>query len=95
MLIIYFTYLIEKNFLKCGLIDYQDAVIGPCAYDIVSLTQDARVDVSQKMESLLIKHYLESNRKLDKKLFFLFLSITCNTKTFKSFGYFLQAFCKR
>ena len=80
----------RKNFLKCGLIDYQDAVIGPCAYDIVSLTQDARVDVSQKMESLLIKHYLESNRKLDKKLFFFCYQLLAIQRHLKVLGIFCR-----
>src|SRR5271157_2462083 len=31
---------------RIGLIDFQDAVIGPPAYDLASLLQDARVDVS-------------------------------------------------
>ena len=30
--------------------DYQDALIGPCVYDLVSLTQDARIDVDNKLE---------------------------------------------
>ena len=35
----------RKGILKCGWIDYQDAVYGPSLYDLVSLTQDARIDV--------------------------------------------------
>ena len=30
-----------------GIIDFQDAMIGPAAYDLVSLLQDARVDVDE------------------------------------------------
>ena len=32
-----------------GLIDFQDAVIGPHAYDLASLAQDARVDISSNI----------------------------------------------
>lgn len=42
-----------------GIIDFQDAMIGPHAYDLVSLLQDARVDVSADLEINLIKRYLE------------------------------------
>jgi N-acetylmuramate 1-kinase len=40
-----------------GLIDFQDAQIGPHAYDLVSLLQDARVDVSAELEAELLAHY--------------------------------------
>ena len=30
---------------RVGIIDFQDALLGPVAYDLVSLLQDARVDV--------------------------------------------------
>ncbi|MBA2125553.1 tRNA (adenosine(37)-N6)-threonylcarbamoyltransferase complex ATPase subunit type 1 TsaE [Hyphomicrobium methylovorum] len=41
-----------------GIIDFQDALIGPAAYDLVSLLQDARVDVPAKLERELIDHYV-------------------------------------
>lgn len=44
---------------RLGLIDFQDAVIGPSAYDLASLAQDARVDVSEELEEQLIAHYIE------------------------------------
>ncbi|GGF48240.1 bifunctional tRNA (adenosine(37)-N6)-threonylcarbamoyltransferase complex ATPase subunit type 1 TsaE/phosphotransferase [Azorhizobium oxalatiphilum] len=43
---------------KVGLIDFQDAVLGPAAYDVASLAQDARVDVSEELEAALLDHYL-------------------------------------
>ncbi|MGI9401166.1 MAG: tRNA (adenosine(37)-N6)-threonylcarbamoyltransferase complex ATPase subunit type 1 TsaE [Rhizobiaceae bacterium] len=42
-----------------GLIDFQDAVIGPQAYDLASLAQDARVDISSSLEERIINVYLE------------------------------------
>jgi len=45
---------------RIGLIDFQDALIGPAVYDLVSLAQDARVIVSSKLESQIIDHYLDS-----------------------------------
>ena len=32
---------------RVGIIDFQDAVLGPAAYDLVSLLQDARIDVPE------------------------------------------------
>jgi N-acetylmuramate 1-kinase len=41
-----------------GLIDFQDALVGDPAYDLVSLLQDARRDVSEELEAAMLAHYL-------------------------------------
>lgn len=41
-----------------GLIDFQDALVGHRAYDLVSLLQDARRDVSPELERQMLDHYL-------------------------------------
>ena len=41
-----------------GLLDFQDALIGHPAYDLVSLLQDARRDVSPALEAEMLAHYL-------------------------------------
>ena len=47
-------WLAEREGLKrLGLIDFQDAVLGPPAYDVASLLQDARVDVPDDLEMRL------------------------------------------
>ena len=40
-----------------GLIDFQDALVGHPVYDIVSLLQDARRDVSQTLEAEMLDRY--------------------------------------
>ena len=40
-----------------GLIDYQDALVGHPAYDLVSLLQDARRDVAPALERAMLDHY--------------------------------------
>lgn len=40
-----------------GLIDFQDALVGHRAYDLVSLLQDARRDVSQQVEHEMLCRY--------------------------------------
>ena len=42
---------------RVGLIDTQDAVLGHPAYDLMSMAQDARVDISPDMEKLIVDHY--------------------------------------
>jgi aminoglycoside/choline kinase family phosphotransferase len=41
-----------------GLLDFQDALAGHAAYDLVSLLQDARRDVSPELEAAMLEHYL-------------------------------------
>lgn len=40
-----------------GLIDFQDALVGHPAYDLVSLLQDARRDVAETLEAAMLAHY--------------------------------------
>lgn len=44
---------------RAGLLDFQDAICGPGAYDLVSLLQDARRDVSDSAKSAARQVYLE------------------------------------
>jgi N-acetylmuramate 1-kinase len=41
-----------------GLLDFQDALVGHPAYDLVSLLQDARRDVSSEVEAEMFDHYV-------------------------------------
>jgi aminoglycoside/choline kinase family phosphotransferase len=52
---------------RVGLLDFQDAVVGPAAYDLASLLQDARVDVPEALELLLIGRYVLARRETDPK----------------------------
>jgi len=42
---------------RVGILDFQDALQGPWAYDLVSLLQDARVDVPPALEAELFARY--------------------------------------
>jgi tRNA threonylcarbamoyl adenosine modification protein YjeE len=50
---------------KVGIIDFQDAVLGPAAYDLVSLLQDARIDVPEPLELALLTRYIRARRAAD------------------------------
>ena len=43
---------------RAGLLDFQDALKGPRAYDLISLIRDARRDVSKATAEACIRHYL-------------------------------------
>jgi N-acetylmuramate 1-kinase len=50
---------------RVGIIDFQDAVLGPAAYDVVSLLQDARIDVPEAVELALFSRYVKARRAAD------------------------------
>jgi tRNA threonylcarbamoyl adenosine modification protein YjeE len=42
---------------RLGVIDFQDALIGPSAYDVASLAMDARVTISPELEAATVEAY--------------------------------------
>jgi aminoglycoside/choline kinase family phosphotransferase len=50
---------------RVGLLDFQDALMGPAPYDLVSLLQDARVDVPDAMEVTLLGRYVKARLDSD------------------------------
>ena len=50
-----------KGLQDQGLLDFQDALIGHRAYDLVSLLQDARRDVSPALELEMMAHYIKAS----------------------------------
>lgn len=53
----------------CGLLDFQDALIGSSAYDLMSLTQDARRDIDPALEERLVERYLAGRPDLNRQRF--------------------------
>jgi hypothetical protein len=47
---------------RVGLLDFQDALMGPAGYDLASLLQDARIDVAEETELALLGHYVRRRR---------------------------------
>jgi aminoglycoside/choline kinase family phosphotransferase len=58
------TWLGERDGVaRVGLLDFQDAVLGSPAYDLVSLLQDARIDVPEMLELSLLSRYIKARRE--------------------------------
>lgn len=72
-----------------GLLDFQDAVIGSSAYDLVSLLEDARRDVSQKTREEVFAHYLHLT-SLDKNSFAQDYAILSLQRNIKIIGIFAR-----
>ena len=45
---------------QVGVIDFQDTVLGAAAYDVVSLLQDARIDVPEQVELAMLTRYIKA-----------------------------------
>ncbi len=50
----------RQGIQRLGLLDFQDGLAGHRAYDIVSLLQDARRDVTPALEAAMFDHYVAS-----------------------------------
>ena len=69
----------------CGLLDFQDAVLGHPAYDLMSLVEDARRDIRDDLalSSIELYHQLRCGRAGDRdefKLWFQFLAAQRHAK---------------
>lgn len=53
----------------CGLLDFQNAGLGPIGYDLVSLLEDARRDVPSDLAAAMLDHYLDAFPGLDRAAF--------------------------
>src|SRR5690606_23507817 len=57
----------REGIARVGLLDFQDALIGPAAYDVVSLLQDARVDVPVQVQDELMSRYLKGRHAAERE----------------------------
>lgn len=48
----------RPGFKACGLLDFQDAVMGPVTYDLMSLLEDARRDIDPDLVAAMKRRYL-------------------------------------
>lgn len=48
---------------RLGVVDFQDALIGPSAYDVASLAMDARVTIPQGIEKSTVEAYVAARKR--------------------------------
>ena len=78
----------------CGLLDFQDAVIGPASYDLVSLLEDARRDLAPGLADAMLARYLAAFPKLDHDAFRASYAILGAQRNAKIIGIFTRL-CRR
>lgn len=54
---------------RVGVLDFQDSLQGPAAYDVVSLLQDPRRDVGEGIEAAMLDRYLAARPDVDPQAF--------------------------
>ncbi len=74
----------------CGLLDFQDAVLGPASYDLVSLLEDARRDVPAALRVAMTERYLAAFPGLDRVLFLRSGAILAVQRNCKILGIFTR-----
>ena len=74
----------------CGLLDFQDAVRGPATYDLVSLVEDARRDISPGVAQAARQRYLATFPGLDREAFDRSMAILGAQRHAKVIGIFTR-----
>jgi len=74
---------------RVGLLDFQDAMIGPVGYDLVSLIHDARRDVSREMADRLVARFVAA-LDLDPVEFEATRAILCAQRNLRILGIFAK-----
>ncbi len=78
---------------KVGIIDFQDGMIGPTAYDVASLVQDARVTIEPDLADTLMADYLRlrhAQGTFDEKVFLKAWSIMATQRNCKLAGLWVR-----
>ena len=78
---------------RVGLIDFQDAMIGSTGYDVASIVQDARVDISPALQDALLDRYCavrRAQRGFDEEAFRRAFAILAAQRATKILGIFVR-----
>lgn len=84
----------RRGMARIGLIDFQDMFVGPSAYDVASLCQDARVTIPPALENALRNRYvalrLAADPAFDAESFARAYVICGASRTIKNMGTFAR-----
>ena len=83
----------RDGFDRLGLIDFQDALIGPSAYDVASLAMDARVTMPENIERQTVEAYVQARSRagaFDRNAFNLAYATMAAQRNSKVLGIFVR-----
>ncbi len=81
----------RKGVARVGLIDFQDAVTGTRSYDLISLIEDARRDVTAETAEATTRHYLAATGR-DEDAFRAQMAVMAAQRNAKIAGIFARLF---
>jgi len=74
----------------CGLLDFQDAVAGSPAYDLMSLVEDARRDITPALKAAMIERYVAAMPGLHRRAFDAAFAVLAAQRHAKVIGIFTR-----
>jgi hypothetical protein len=85
---------------RIRLVDYQDARLGLCQYDLASLLRDSYVQLSESQVNSLLEYYIRLKQEaegavIDRKRFRQIFDYTCIQRSLKAVGTFAYLACQR
>jgi aminoglycoside/choline kinase family phosphotransferase len=80
----------REGIAACGLLDFQDAVLGPGSYDVVSLLEDARRDVAPALAAAMLERYLAAFPGIDRAAFMASYAVLGAQRSCKIVGIFTR-----
>ncbi|MCK5546222.1 MAG: phosphotransferase, partial [Rhodospirillaceae bacterium] len=84
----------RDNIAACGLLDFQDAVIGHAAYDLMSLLEDARRDINPELKTKMLARYHAALGTKDIESFNAAFAILSANRHAKVIGIFTRLFVR-
>lgn len=88
-------WLADRTGIKaCGLLDFQDAVCGHPAYDLMSLLEDARRDLGEGIKTTMMERYLSAFPDLERAAFKDAFDILAVQRHAKVIGIFTRLFLR-
>ena len=84
----------RRGIQQCGIIDFQDAVVGPQAYDLVSLLEDARRNVNKRICNQMYTKFVNTLNKNDRQKFKKEYQILATNRHIKVIGIFTRLFIR-
>ena len=80
----------RSGLAACGLLDFQDALVGPVTYDLVSLLEDARRVVPAALADEMLARYLAAFPALDREVFAASYAVMGAQRNAKIIGIFTR-----
>ncbi len=79
---------------NCGLLDFQDALMGSPAYDVTSLLEDARRDINPEFRQKMLDRYFEQHANINQHDFLQWYRVLSAQRHMKIIGIFTRLYLR-